>query len=351
LGRRYCELGVPVVIGGPHATALPDEAAAFCDAVVVGEGELYWNDVLVDCAAGRLKQVYGGDDAQFDLADAPVPAFSLLDISKYNRLTVQTSRGCPHKCEFCGSSVILTGRYKQKPMAKVIQEIDAILDVWEHPFIEFADDNSFVDHAYWKELLPALGRRKVKWFAETDLSVSEDDRLLDLMRGSGCAQVLIGLESPIQAGLAGIEMRTDWKYKRFPRYKDAVRNIQSHGITVNGCFVIGLDGHTTDIFDEVYEFVRDVGLYEVQVTILTPFPGTPLYARLAAEGRLLEPCNWDKCTLFDINYRPANMSVEELSAGFKRLAVQLYSDEFTKWRRNAFKEYFRKHLHDQGASP
>ena len=350
LGRRYRERGIPVVIGGPHVTALPHEAAAFCDAVVVGEGELYWKDVLADCAAGRLRGIYGGGDAEYDLADAPVPAFSLLDISKYNRLTVQTSRGCPHKCEFCGASVILTGRYKQKPAAKVIEEIDAILDVWEHPFIEFADDNSFVNHAYWKELLPELGRRRIKWFTETDLSVSEDDQLLDLMRSSGCAQVLIGLESPVEAGLPGIELRTDWKRKRFPQYKDAIRNIQSHGITVNGCFVIGLDGHTTDVFDEVYEFVRDVALYEVQVTILTPFPGTPLYTRLAEEGRLLEPENWDKCTLFDINFRPANMSVEELSAGFKYLAVKLYSDEFTKWRRNAFRKFFRSHLHEKGAS-
>jgi radical SAM superfamily enzyme YgiQ (UPF0313 family) len=350
LGARYRERGVPVVIGGPHVTALPEEARAFCDAVVVGEGEPCWHDVLADCAAGRLQGVYGGNDAEFDLADAPVPAFSLLDISEYNRLTVQTSRGCPHKCEFCGSSVILTGSYKQKPAAKVIEEIDAILEIWEHPFIEFADDNSFVNHAYWKDLLPELGRRNIKWFTETDLSVGEDDELLDLMRTSGCAQVLIGLESPVEAGLPGIELRADWKHKRFPMYKDAIRNIQSHGITVNGCFVIGLDGHTTDVFEEVYEFVRDVGLYEVQVTILTPFPGTPLYARLAAEDRLLEPENWDKCTLFDITYTPTDMSVEELSTGFRQLAVKLYSDEFTRWRRNAFRKTFRKHLHEKGAS-
>jgi radical SAM superfamily enzyme YgiQ (UPF0313 family) len=226
LGRRIRELGIPVVIGGPHVTALPDEAAVYCDAVVVGEGELYWRDVLADCAAGRLQQIYGRRDEEYDLAAAPVPAFSLLDIAQYNRLTVQTSRGCPHQCEFCGSSVILTSRYKQKPIAKVVEEIDAILDVWERPFIEFADDNSFVDHAYWKQLLPEMERRKIKWFAETDLSVAEDDELLDLMRRSGCAQVLIGLESPVEAGLQGIELRNDWKHKRFPRYKDAIRKIQ-----------------------------------------------------------------------------------------------------------------------------
>jgi radical SAM superfamily enzyme YgiQ (UPF0313 family) len=348
LGRRYREHGVPVVIGGPHVTACPEEAAEFCDAVVLGEGEPCWIDVLNDCAAGRLSGRYDGRQRGYDLAEAPVPAFELLDIARYNRLTVQTSRGCPHACEFCGASVLLTDRYKQKPAAKVLAEVDRILQVWEHPFIEFADDNSFVDRGYWKDLLPELERRRIKWFAETDVSVSEDEQLLEQMRDAGCAQVLIGLESPVEAGLPGIELRNDWKHKRFHSYRQAIRTIQDHGITVNGCFVLGLDGHTADVFDAVYQFVRETELYEVQITILTPFPGTPLYARLQREGRLLEAENWDKCTLFDINYRPAQMTIEELSAGFKRLAVQLYSDSFTRWRRNAFKNRLRAATHQKG---
>jgi len=348
LSRRYRDADVLTVIGGPHVTALPDEALAYGDAVVIGEGEPCWPDVLADAADGTLKPTYSSRERGYDLADSPVPAFELLDIDKYNRLTVQTSRGCPHRCEFCASSVMLTDTYKQKPMSNVLREIERIREVWERPFIEFADDNSLVNHAYWRELLGALAGKGIKWFAETDLSVAEDPPLLDLMHASGCAQVLVGLESPVERGLHGIELRNDWKYNRFPHYREAIETIQSHGITVNGCFVIGLDGHTPDIFDQIYAFVRDVGLYEVQITILTPFPGTPLYARLREEDRLIEPENWKKCTLFDLNYVPKGMSADELEAGFKDLAMKLYSDEFTNWRRNNFRKVFREAHRERG---
>ena len=342
LAARCRSVGVPVVMGGPHVTVLPDEALESCDAVVLGEGEACWPDVLADSAAGYLKDRYGARQSGYDMADAPMPAFELLDISRYNRLTVQTSRGCPHQCEFCASSVILTERYKQKPIARVLAEIDRILEIWKDPFIEFADDNSFVDHAYWKELLAGLEGRGLKWFAETDLSVAGDDELLELMRKTGCAQVLIGLESPVEAGLHDLEMKNNWKLGKLAGYRDAIRNIQSHGVTVNGCFVLGLDGHGPGIFDEVHAFVRSAELYEVQITIMTPFPGTPLYDRLGLEGRLLEPGNWKKCTLFDINYRPSGMSVDELHAGFRKLTVDLYGEEFTNWRRRTFRDRLRQ---------
>lgn len=348
LARRFKAMGVPTVIGGPHVTALPDEAAQHCDAVVIGEGESSWLQVLDDAEHGRLQQFYRTDADGYDLADAPMPAFELLDISKYNRLTIQTSRGCPHHCEFCAGSVLLTDKYKQKPVAKVLEEIERILTLWERPFIEFADDNSFVNRFYWKELLSLLKGKGLKWFAETDISIADDEELLDLMRETGCAQVLIGLESPTSSGLHGLELNSDWKFRKFPYYKQAIRTIQSRGITVNGCFVIGLDGHTTDIFEQVFAFVRESELYEVQVTVMTPFPGTPLYARLERENRLLEPRNWKKCTLFDINFEPAQMSAKELHDGFKKLAVELYSDEFTNWRRNRFKRAIRDQHHRKG---
>lgn len=348
LSLQLRERGVQTVMGGPHVSALPEEAAPFCDAVVIGEGECSWGRVVNDAARGCLQSVYRAPEEGFDLSEAPMPAFELLDILKYNRLTVQTSRGCPHHCEFCAGSVLLTDRYKQKPAAKVLDEIDRICSLWKRPFIEFADDNSFVNRSYWKDLLPALKGKGVKWFAETDISIAEDEALLDLMRAAGCVQLLIGLESPIESGLRGVELHHDWKYKKFSSYKKAIQIIQSHGITVNGCFVIGLDGHTTDIFDQVFSFVKETALYEVQVTLLTPFPGTPLYDRLEREGRLLEPKNWKKCTLFDINFEPDQMTVQELHEGFNRLVVKLYSDEFTRWRRNGFKQMIRDQLTRKG---
>jgi len=340
LADRYRARGVPVVMGGLHVTAVPDEAAEHCDAVVIGEGESVWHEVLRDAGAGGLRRFYRGDGG-FPLADAPMPAFELLDPERYNRLTVQTSRGCPHRCEFCASSVLLTPHYKQKPIPRVLAEIDRVCEIWHRPFLEFADDNALVNKQYWKELLAEVKSRNIHWFAETDLAVYEDEDLLGLARESGCAELLIGLESPVPEGLAGLELKNDWKHKRWPQYREAVWRIQSHGIRVNGCFVLGLDEQTPEIFDKVIAFAMESEMFDVQITILTPFPGTPLYHRLKTDGRLLLDGQWQRCTLFDIMYRPQRMTADELRAGFHRLAVHLYSDELTKWRRENF---HRKHL-------
>lgn len=327
--------GVVVVMGGLHVSSLPEEALAHCDAVVVGEGEPVWNRLLDDFTNGSLRRIYQAD-GMFDLADAPMPRFDLLDPAKYNRITVQTSRGCPHKCEFCASSILLTPRYKLKPVEKVIAEIREIKRIWQRPFIEFADDNSFVHKNHYKTLLRELAKEDIRWFTEADLSVADDSELLMLMREAGCEQVLIGLESPRAASLSGIELGCDWKARRRDRYLAAIERIQSHGITVNGCFILGLDGDTPEVFDEVVAFVRESGLYEVQVTLLTAFPGTPLYQRLAAEGRLIEPENWSLRTLFDHTVVPRDMSLTELREGFLRLVATLYSEEETSRRRKNF---------------
>lgn len=345
LADQYKNINIPVVMGGPHVSCLPEEAAAHCDSVVIGEGELSWLDMLQDYEKGIPKPSYGSCNKSFDLSNAPMPAFELLDISKYNRLTVQTSRGCPHRCEFCAGSIILSGKYKQKPIKKVIGEIDKILTIWKHPFIEFADDNSIVDKKYWKELSLHLKDKSIRWFTESDISVSDDEELLDLLRESGCAQILIGLESPIGIGLDGIEMNSNWKFKRLPYYREAVRKIQSHGITVNGCFIMGLDGHGPDIFDNVFNFVKETELYEVQITVLTAFPETPLYKRLKSEDRILKDKEWQKCTLFDVNFHPKNMTSNMLAKGFRELGVKLYSEEFTRWRRDNFKKKLKERTH------
>lgn len=340
----YRAVGVPVVIGGLHVTSCPDEALEHCDAVVIGEGETIWQQLLQDVEAGCLKPVYDARHTEFDLSEAPMPAYELLDMQRYNRITVQTSRGCPHRCEFCASSILLSKKYKQKPVDKVLAEIDTICTLWEKPFIELADDNTFVDHAYWKQLLPVLAERKIRWFTETDISVAEDDALLSLLRKAGCAQLLIGLESPDPVGLKGLELNSDWKRKHWITYRDAIHKIQSHGISVNGCFILGLDSQGPDVFNEVFTFVEDSGLHEVQVTLLTPFPGTPLHERLQQDGRLLQAGAWDKCTLFDVNFIPRKMSVNELAEGFRQLVVDLYSDDFTGRRKARFRNCLKEVL-------
>ena len=340
----YRAKNIPVVMGGITVTSLREQAKEHCTSVVIGEGELLWPELLADFERGDLKPFYV-NDREFDLADAPMPRFDLLDPEKYNRLTVQTSRGCPHKCEFCASSILLTPRYKVKPVEKVIAEIREIKKIWAKPFIEFADDNSFVHREHYKKLLRELAKENVRWFTEADVRVAEDDELLGLMRDSGCQQVLIGLESPRRASLSGIELKNNWKLRQQDYYREAVAKIQSYGITVNGCFILGLDGDTRDVFDEVLAFVRNSNLYEVQITFMTAFPGTPLCARLRNEGRILRDRAWELCTLFDINFQPKNMSVAELQSGFLKLAKQLYSAEETRQRRLNFKRMLKSSPH------
>lgn len=340
LADRYRAAGIPVVLGGLHVTAVPDEAARHADAVVVGEGEEVWLDVLRDADHGQMQPRYDSS-GDYSLANAPMPRFELLDVSKYNRLTVQTSRGCPLRCEFCASSVMLTTKYKQKPIERVLAEIDCIRQLWRRPFIEFADDNALVNRNYWKQLLPELAKRKIRWFAETDLSVHEDDKLLLLMRESGCAQVLIGFESPVESGLQGLELKSDWKRKRWKDSKRAIQRIQSFGIGVNGCFILGIDGQGPDIFDKVLQFSVETELTDVQITIQTPFPGTPLHDRLSREGRILHQDAWEMCTLFDVNFRPQRMTPEQLKDGFREMGIQLYSQEFTQRRRETFERKYR----------
>jgi len=338
----YLRRKIPVIMGGLTISALALEARKHCTSVVIGEGEPLWPQVLADFERGELKPFYvQSPHGRFDLRQAPMPRFDLLDPEKYNRITVQTSRGCPHKCEFCASSILLTPLYKLKPVEKVIAEIHAIKSIWPRPFIEFADDNSFVNIPHYKSLLRELAKENLRWFTEADINVAKDDDLLGLMRDSGCQQVLIGLESPRRASLNGLENNANWKLRQHDKYFAAIQKIQSYGVTVNGCFILGLDGDTPEVFDEVFDFVRESGLYEVQITFLTPFPGTPLYHRLKAEGRLLRDRAWELCTLFDINFQPRNMSVSKLQSGFLALAKKLYSAEETATRRRKFKTALR----------
>ncbi|MDP2924012.1 MAG: radical SAM protein [Candidatus Omnitrophota bacterium] len=344
LSKRYRKKGIKTVIGGPHVTCLPEEAKEHCDSVVIGEGEPSWLELLNDCEQGRLKPFYTSFDKDFDLKDAPMPKFELLNPEKYNRLTVQTSRGCPYHCEFCAASILITKKYKQKPAGKVIQEVKTIKKIWEKPFIEFADDNTFIDKKHWVSLLKELRKENIRWFTETDISVAENEELLSLMRESGCQQVLIGFESPSKKGLDGLELSSNWKMKQLDKYRYAIDKIQSHGITVNGCFILGLDGQNKEIFDEVWKFVQESGLYEVQITVMTAFPGTFLYKRLVNERRVVKEGDWAKCTLFDVNFQPKNMSIPILEKGFCDLAEKVYSAEFTQFRRSRYKSMLKDML-------
>lgn len=349
LADRLREVGTTVVLGGLHATALPDEALGHVDAVVQGQGEAVWPELLDDLERGALRRVYssfGKAGIAHRLEESRVPRYELLDPERYNRLPLQTTRGCPRDCVFCGSSRLL-GPYQLKPIPLIRREVERILELWPRPFIELADDNTFIDKPWSRELAALFAEYDVRWFTETDLTLAEDDRLLELLARSGCAQVLIGLESVTAPALRGIDS-AGWKARQTASALDAVRRIQAHGIAVNGCFVLGLDGDDAGAFDRVAEFVDAAELCDVQITLLTPFPGTALYRKLRSEGRLLREAFWDECTLFDVTYRPATMSADELRSRFCELMSRLYSSEATRRRRARWRSLHRE---AHGAGP
>jgi radical SAM superfamily enzyme YgiQ (UPF0313 family) len=342
VAEHYRSCGTRVVLGGLHVSRLPEEALAHADAVVIGGAEDAWPRVVNDAAAGWLERVYhGATDGVFAPERCALPRFELLANRPYNRVTVQTSRGCPRACEFCGASLLITRRFNQKPVARVLEEIRAARRWFNQPFFELADDNTFLDKAWGKELLRALRGEGLRWFTETDASVADDTELCDLLAESGCRQVLIGFESPRPGDLNGLDP-AEWKRRRAPRYRRVIDTLQSRGVSVNGCFILGLDAHTPDVFPEVRDFVRLSGLAEVQYTVLTPFPGTPLHARLQREGRLLSDRFWDACTLFDVNYRPARMTVGELEQGLRWLFEETYPARETAARQRAFARQARR---------
>jgi radical SAM superfamily enzyme YgiQ (UPF0313 family) len=360
----YRRHGVAVVIGGLHATVLPAEAAAHADAVVVGEGELLWPEVVRDfqrAGLAGLKPTYREARAgHFDLRDSPMPRFDLLQqvpapdrsalpnpvvsgslhrLGRYNRIPIQTSRGCPWDCDFCAASKLFGPRSRLKPVPLLLEEIDLVRSLWPRPFIEFADDNTFVNKSWSRELLRELATRDIRYFTETDVSVAFDDELLDLLYPSGCRQVLIGFESPRRQSLDGIDA-VNWKWRQRDRYLEAIDKLQAHGVSVCGCFVVGFDADTPSIFDELREFIAESRLLEVQLTVLTPFPGTRLYDRLLAEGRLLYPGAWERCTLFDVNFRPRHMSPEQLEDGL----VELWQSTYNATAFHERKVYYRQLL-------
>jgi radical SAM superfamily enzyme YgiQ (UPF0313 family) len=347
LAARFRERGVPVILGGLHATLAPEEAKRHVDSVVIGEGEVVWPQVLRDLERGELHPVYDArQHGAFDFRQAPMPRFDLLASDRYPRFTVQTQRGCPYACEFCAASMRLSPKFRTKPVDKVIAETRRLKELFQRPFVEFADDNTFADKRHGRALMKALAGEHVRWFTETDVSVADDEELLKMMRDAGCHQVLIGFESPRFASLNGVEKNSNWKARRTDRYLRAVETIQRHGITVNGCFILGLDGDGPESFEHVFRFVEESGLYDVQVTYLTPFPGTPLWKRLSEEGRLLSAEATERCSLFDINFRPTDMSVDELRNGFRDLTRRLYAPEFVERRNQRFRAHLRRKVRE-----
>jgi radical SAM superfamily enzyme YgiQ (UPF0313 family) len=337
IADEFRKRDVKVVIGGIHATVLPDEAKLHADSVFVGEGEETWPEFLQDFKKGETKPFYKAERI-FDLTKSPIPRHDLLNYDNYKVAWVQTTRGCPHSCEFCVASRIFGEKYRHKAVNQIVEEIKYIKKVAGINAINFADDNIFCDKKYARELLEAIKHLNIRWFAQSDISVADDEEFLKLLKEAGCSVLFIGFETLSEAGLREID-KTRWKEKRLTSYPEAIKKIQSLGIGIMGAFVLGLDNDDLTIFDRLSDFIIANNLYAAQITILTPVPGSALRERLISEKRLLNK-RWDEYSFLDVTYLPKKMTPDELQSGLLSVWKRVYSSEANLQRARHFKQIF-----------
>lgn len=318
IADHYRARGIPVILGGIHVSNLPDEAAAHADAVVVGEADEIWPAILADAAAGRLRPRYK-QDAYTRMERLP-PA----DRSHYPRgryffeNIVQTTRGCPHKCEFCTVTAFLGGTYRTRPVENVLAELETLTRAPGYVF--FGDDNIAAKPDHFEELLTRLAGRRLRWLCQAPIAVTKVPGLLGRMARAGCHGIFIGLESLNQDNLAAMGKRQSVA----ATYKESIGRIHDHGIGVYGSFIFGYDHDTPDVFDQFLDFANGVSLDGAFLPVLTPFPGTRIHQRLAAEGRILTS-DWRRYDMATVVYKPAKMSVEALQEGFWKVNKGFYS--------------------------
>ena len=316
LAREFRRRGVAVVIGGPHATLMPEEAAHHADAVVAGEGELVWPHLLADFERGALKRLYRSC-ALPDLQKMPAPRWDLIKGRAYGRGVTIATRGCPFACDYCAIPQMYQRRMRYRPVGEVVDEIRRM----SGQALIFWDDNLGVNRAYAKELFAAIAPMKRWWTSQCTADVAFDDEFMSLAARSGCKALFLGLETISQASLAAANKR----HNCAAHYRDVIRRFHAHGVAVQAGVVFGFDHDDRAIFRTTVDFYRSAGLDSATVSVLIPFPNTPLFERLDREGRILTR-DWSKYNgKKDVVFQPALMSPRELLMGMEWAARQFYS--------------------------
>ena len=319
IARAYRERGIPVVLGGIHPTAVPDEALQHADAVVLGEAEESWPRLIRDFQRGNLERIYQ-QEGFTPPAEIPPARRDIYHSKDYFPIdSVQATRGCPYLCEFCSVRRFFGGTYRYRPLEKVIAEISSL----RHKVIMFADDNIVGHPRYSRELLEALVPLRKWWIGQASLAGLEDEEKIKLLVKSGCKGVLIGFES-----ISEENIKSARKYQNRPAdYLSIVRNLHRHGIAVWASFMFGLDHDDKGIFERTVRFAIEAKFFSVVFAILTPYPGTALYERLKKEGRLIDERWWhmEDQAAHAPHFHPMGMTREELRQGWEWAWRQYYS--------------------------
>lgn len=325
----YRERGIPVVIGGIHASALPDEALQHCDTVVVGEAESTWPQVINDFMGGQLQKIYRGTYGDMKLS--PRPRHDLFHPGYYFA-SVQTSRGCPMDCEFCSVPAFNGHKYRLRDVGHILDELESL----PNKLIYFVDDNiigygpTAENHA--RSLFQGMIDRGLKkeWFAQTSLNIAEKPDLLRLAAKAGCRMVLIGIEAEKPDQLKEANKRLNLRMG-VNVYSKAFRTIHKAGIAILGAFIYGLDSDTPDDIRRRTDYIMRSSVDVTQASILTPLPGTRLFDTFSHDGRLLVnkfPEDWKHFHFTDVIFSPARMTPDELAGvvteSYKRLLTMRY---------------------------
>lgn len=316
IAQPFRQRGIPVVMGGPHASALPEEAKAHMDAVVIGEAEDVWKDVLADAKRGSLNPFYQAKEF-CSMNDAVHPRLDLLKKGAYMTTScVQTSRGCPFQCDFCYVTRFFGNTYRCRPVDEVIEEIKGLKD----DFIVLVDDNITGNSSYARELFTKLIPLKKQWAGQSSITIAKNDELLRLAAKSGCVSLFLGIESLSPENLRAVRK----SFNKVNEYEDSLKMIHDHGIMVLAGLIFGFDYDDEGVFERTVRFCEKTKIEAPCFFVLTPIPGTPFYDRMEAEDRILHK-DWSKYTGAEVVYRPKLMTEETLENGFNWACREAYS--------------------------
>jgi radical SAM superfamily enzyme YgiQ (UPF0313 family) len=316
IADEFRSRGVPVVLGGSHATVVQQEAIQHADAVVIGEAECVWIQVLEDKKKGKLKKFYRSDKFP-SLKNSPLPRRELFQNNKYITMNlVQTSRGCPFACQFCSISTIYGKGVRSRPVDEVIAEIKTL----HGNELVFVDDNIVGHPEYAKQLLTKLTSLKKKWVGQASVTVADNDEILELLYKSGCQALYLGFETT-----SIVSLREVGKHQNITTsFHETIKKLHDIGIIVVGSFIVGFDSDDKFCFERLLDFLLKSKIDVADIDILVPYPGTVLYKKIKEENRLIEDKWWLKYNGHDVVYKPKLMTREELHQGWIWTLMESY---------------------------
>jgi radical SAM superfamily enzyme YgiQ (UPF0313 family) len=318
ISKEFRRRGKKVIIGGMHASLIPDEAKQHADSIFIGEAENIWDKVLVDFENNSLKPVYENSPDNLDITHIPSPRLDKLRLDKYEVpfRPVQTTRGCPHACDYCSVTNFFGKSYRHRSIDDVVREIEGL----DSRYIFFVDDNIAANPKRAKELFRAITPLKIKWVSQSTMGAVYDEELLALAQESGCVSLMMGLESISVQSLATVNK----SFNKVDDYHFVIERLHNHKIALLAFMIFGFDTDDETIFERTAKFTEDLKIDIPCYWILTPLPGTPFYHRIESEGRIIER-DWSKYDCTNVVFQPKLMSPETLKAGYDYACKRGYS--------------------------